>query len=80
MEDWRLTNQMDYLYKKKLEWHLFSDFPEKDHEHCCFCWEKFGRGEDMLHAGYCTETTEDWICEECFNDFKLTFDWKVGEG
>ena len=77
MEDWRLTNQMDFLYKKVLQKRSFSDFPEKDHEHCSFCWDKFGKGIDMLKNGYCTEDAYHWICEDCFQDFKSMFEWTV---
>lgn len=79
MEDWRLTNQMDYLYRKKLKKARFSEFPEKDHEHCSFCWEKFSHFEDTLDDGYCTLDAYDWICNTCFEDFKVMFEWEVCE-
>ena len=77
MEDWRLTNQIDYLFRKKIKRSSINDYPEKDHEHCSFCWEKFGRGNNMLHEGYCTEDLSDWICDDCFLDFKDMFEWDV---
>lgn len=52
MEDWRLTNQMKYLYKKTLMRVSFLEYPEKDHEHCSFCWEKFSRLNETLKEGY----------------------------
>jgi hypothetical protein len=30
-----------------------------------------------LQEGYATEDNYRWICEECFEDFKDLFDWKV---
>ena len=77
MNDWRLTNQMDYLYQKKLKKSNLLDFPDKDHEHCAFCWEKIGKGEDMIHEGYTDEDAYHWVCNDCFNDFKDTFKWEV---
>ena len=75
MKDWRLTNQLDYLFKRRLKRKNFLMFPQKDHEHCSFCWEKFGHEENMLNWGYCTEDTEHWICEQYFQDFKDMFCW-----
>jgi hypothetical protein len=77
MDDWRLTNQKDYLFRRKLKRCAFSSFPQKDHEHCSFCWEKFGHGEDMLKIGYCTEDGENWVCDACYKDFKDSFEWQA---
>ena len=77
MNDWRLTNQIKYLYQKKLVRRKITDFPDKDHEHCEFCWDKFGRSDNMLKEGYCTEDAYNWICDTCFEDFKEMFAWKV---
>ena len=77
MNDWRLTNQIKYLYQKKLVRRKIADFPDKDHEHCEFCWDKFGRGDNMLKEGYCTEDAYNWICDTCFEDFKEMFAWKL---
>jgi len=30
-----------------------------------------------LHQGYTTEDEQHWVSEECFQDFKETFSWKV---
>lgn len=80
MEDWRLTNQMKYLYKKTLMRVSFLEYPEKDHEHCSFCWEKFSRLNETLKEGYCTEDAKDWVCDKCFDDFKEKFEWTVRQG
>lgn len=77
--DWRITDQEDYLMKVKLKKHSYKRYSETwDHEHCCFCWEKFSENEkDGLTCGYSTLDEENWICEECFNDFKDMFEWEV---
>ncbi len=77
MDDWRLTNQLDYLYRKRLKRADFLDFPEKDHEHCSFCWDKFGHSVGAIRYGYCTDDTYHWICDKCFQDFKDLFAWVV---
>lgn len=77
MDDWRLTNQKEYLHKKRLLKVNICDHPDIDHEHCCFCWDKFGHSDEMLHIGYCTEDYYNWICEECYRDFYKLFEWIV---
>ena len=79
MNDWRITNQKKYLDKVHIIKSNISQFPEKDHEHCCFCWAKFGNDFDMLKYGYCTIDHNHWICETCYNDFKEMFEWTVEE-
>ena len=77
MDDWRLTNQEEYLYSRILKKVRFSDISTDDHEHCSFCWAKFGKEEGMLDEGYCTTDNYHWICLKCFSDFKDLFKWKV---
>ena len=79
MNDWRITNQKKFLYKSKILKCSILQFPEKDHEHCCFCWEKFGKHSDMLKEGYCTVDYNHWICQNCYNDFKDYFEWLIDE-
>lgn len=45
------------------------------HEHCEFCWHKImtDNNEECL----CTSDYYHWICKECFDEFKGSFDWKV---
>ena len=56
------------IYPKNEKW---------DHDHCAFCWAKFMVEElpEVLHEGYCTEDEYHWICEACFDDFKVQFGW-----
>jgi hypothetical protein len=74
--DWRITNQMHYLYKKPLlniPYRLYQ--AGWDHDHCSFCLETI----DMSSAepAYCTTDEYNWICPECFEDFKDMFEWEV---
>ena len=78
MEDWRLNNQEKYLCNKTLIKMCFIPIDEmNDHTHCAFCWDKFSENKDDLTQGYCTTDQNYWICEECFNDFKEMFCFKV---
>ncbi|MBR1811353.1 MAG: hypothetical protein IJ766_06895 [Clostridia bacterium] len=78
-DDWRLTNQMNYLFGAVLQKCVYKELGNSDHEHCEFCWAKFGVHEDMLHVGYCTLDRYRWICPECYHDFKDMFRWKLTE-
>ena len=78
-KDWRLTNQMNYLYRATLKKVDFKGTATNDHEHCEFCWEKFGVNEGLQKSGYCTLDEYHWICEQCFQDFQEQFEWKVVE-
>ena len=78
--DWRLTNQDEYLLGIKLYKRKFFRFNETwDHDHCSFCWAKFMVEDvpDALHEGYATEDSSHWICVKCFEDFKNMFQWDV---
>lgn len=76
-KDWRLVNQHSYLDNKKLVFAEFEPSQLSDHRHCAFCWDKFGKGENLLAAGYCTSDKKWWICEQCYEDFKEQFQWQV---
>lgn len=45
------------------------------HRHCDFCTKEITTDAD--ETCYCTEDGSDWICSECFEDFKQKFEWKV---
>ena len=75
--DWRLSNQMDYLYRATLKKAVFKQTATNDHEHCEFCMDKFGECDDLLKSGYCTLDKYYWICEECFQDFQEQFEWRL---
>ena len=73
--DWRLTNQMKYLFRARITKAIFEGTATNDHEHCEFCWAKFGEDEGSLKSGYCTLDRYHWICDECFRDFNKQFEW-----
>ena len=93
-DDWRLNGQEEYLLGKTFQkvtvdsyleydketnsWDMVC--PHGDHEHCSFCWAKFSAAETDLHSGYFTAAAHgQFVCEECFEDFKESFHWKVIE-
>ena len=88
-EDWRLTawpvlGREEKLKNIPLYYIPFRTISEEwDHEHCAFCWAKFYLHEECLQEGYCTKPQNsreaDWICPECYEDFKEMFGWKVKE-
>jgi hypothetical protein len=42
-DDWRLQGQERYLADRELEWSQWTAKREEwDHDHCEFCWAKFG--------------------------------------
>lgn len=44
--DWRLTNQINYLYMLKLKKEAFKKTDRSDHEHCEFCFGKFSENQE----------------------------------
>ncbi len=76
MEDWRITNQHQYLDGVTLVWDHYSTDDAWDHDHCELCWAKFPEDES---AGYRTRDSRHWICKRCFEDFKEDFSWTVAE-
>lgn len=79
MNDWRLNGQQKYLNHVKLKHIKFSNlqYDKSNHEHCEFCLEKISIFSDCIHEAYCTEDEYHWICDDCYNDFKDIFDWKI---
>ena len=83
-DDWRLTNQENYLKGVKLVRRKYIqsiENPDLDHDHCCFCWAKFSLidATEFLKEGYATSDGYHWICSQCFEDFKDRFQWAVHE-
>ena len=77
MDDWRLIDQDKYLMNSYLVKIHFVPEENIDHMHCAFCWDKFSENSEDLNIGYCTKDKKHWICEECFNDFKKMFSFKL---
>ncbi|MBE7076491.1 MAG: hypothetical protein E7374_01200 [Clostridiales bacterium] len=76
--DWRLTNQHNYITNAKLLKTSTLSIP-RDHEHCIFCWEKFLQNEEAQREVYMTTDLKYLICTDCFNDFKSLFNWSITE-
>jgi hypothetical protein len=80
--DWRLQGQEKYLQGVTLvrcRYRRYPNNPSWEHDHCEFCSAKF-MVEDLpgvLHQGYATKDDYRWICEQCFADFSVTFEWTV---
>jgi len=78
--DWRLQGQEKYLKGVVLRKRKYKQSsPSWDHDHCEFCFGKFmeKKGKDILNEGYVTQDGKRWICRDCFEDFKESFEWKV---
>jgi hypothetical protein len=80
INDWRLTNQLEYLRGVALEWKEYSPHRKDwEHEHCAFCWAKFMAVDqvDVQRGGWATPDGAHWVCPTCFDDFRDLFAWKV---
>lgn len=81
--DWRLDMYDGYLDGATFTLKKFVSANGNDHEHCVFCWKKITdlSIEDCETEGYCTmyEKTgqTQWICKDCFDDFKKKFNFKI---
>lgn len=81
-DDWRLRGQEEYLQKKEFSFKKFIPAHNGSlHAHCEFCWHKFMENSegvnDCSQEGYCSTDEKYWVCEECFQDFKEKFKWKL---
>jgi len=76
--DWRLMAQEEYLMNTKWRWETYvAPRVTWDHDHCEFCTEKFSEYEGDSHEGFRELKHDHWVCEECFNDFKEMFGFRV---
>ena len=75
--EWRYMKQDRYLFNVSLIYGKYEPSIGNDHDHCEFCGEKFFQRDGFLHEGYCTPDKYRWICKNCFNDFKIMFQWNV---
>jgi hypothetical protein len=77
-DDWRLQGQ-DWLREELLRYETYrAEKPGSEHDHCEFCWTPFRSSgqEGAVTEGYVTGDRR-WICEACYEDFKLMFDWII---
>jgi len=78
--DWRLRNQEDYLMNAQLvKKEYTAPSANWNHDHCEFCWATFSENEGDLHEGFCTLDKKNWICEQCYQDFKEMLHFAVVE-
>lgn len=78
MSDWRLQGQEAFLRGAALRRVEYKPYRTGwDHDHCEFCGSKFSRDLDDLHEGYVTEDNYHWICDGCYQDFRVQFGWRV---
>ena len=77
-KNWQLEEyqQKQYLHDKLLVLKLY-DGKDGEHEHCELCWDRFSLDPTDAHKGYFEEESKSWICEECFQDFRKLFGWKL---
>jgi len=84
--DWRLQCQEKYLKEKVFELKEY-ERPRKewDHEHCEFCGKKIVEKtridefkEEVIFEAYVNKA-DQWICPDCFEDFKAKFEFKLKE-
>jgi hypothetical protein len=78
--DWRLSFQTERLHGVRLVRKAWTQTrPDWDHDHCSFCWAKFGDAKhaEYLHEGYATVDDYDWVCSTCYNDFRARFQWQL---
>ena len=78
MNDWRRQGQERTLKSRHLQHRVYTPYrPGWDHDHCEFCGAKFSQIEGDLHQGYTTDDQYSWICEVCFEDFQIEFEWSI---
>lgn len=79
-DDWRLTgHQANYLHGELLRFSAYRrPRPGWTHDRCEFCWRRFDleQREGCASEGFYTEDRR-WICEPCYEDFKIIFDWRL---
>lgn len=65
----------EHLKNKRL---IFRCYPQDflDHSHCEICWGKFGKHGE-LSKGHYEESSNSWICEECFENLQGRFGWSL---
>ena len=82
VNDWRLMNQEQFLQGATLHWSRWiRPRPDWDHDHCAFCWTTFmEQGQaGTLQYGCSTPDGYYWVCEQCFQDFRVMFRWHLEE-
>lgn len=75
--DWRLdAPDAEQLMNAVLHRETFLPHGSWDHEHCALCWEKISQYEGDQHEGYVTADGLRWVCEDCFLELRMRFQWR----
>jgi hypothetical protein len=79
-DDFRLSgHQANYLHGELLRFGRYRPpRPGSEHDHCEFCWARFSSSprQGCVTEGFFTDERR-WICEGCYEDFKVMFDWQL---
>ena len=68
----------EHLHNKILKKVQFGlPYSHSDHEHCEHCWARISNVEGDDHQGYYEPTSDSWICEECYNEYRELYGWSV---
>ena len=79
-EDWRLLNDVQHLSSQCIDPVDGEDIIEHLPKitKCQFCWDKIIN--DKKGRWYLPIDKSCCICEDCFNDFKIQFNWQLLDG
>ncbi len=86
--DWRLPASKTFEGETWHQRKYFAWAENWDHDHCAFCWKSFevpgsraalASVEHQYTEGWANESEYDWICDECFTDFRERFHWGTRE-
>lgn len=80
MKDWRvdLLENVSDTHGMLFEPKNFIAQSSSDHIHCSICFKTICGGNSVYNnSGFYCKESGDWLCKQCFNDFKDQFDWKL---
>lgn len=79
-EDWRLLNEVQHLKNQEVDpvdgEDIIEHLPRL--KYCQFCWDKVA--DDKNGFWYLPLDKSCCICENCFNDFRELFKWRLLDG
>ena len=68
-----------YMIGQKLKPSRFESTESKDHEHCVMCAATFSSYEGDLKDGLITLDGINWVCLDCYKQYKDEYDWSILE-
>ncbi len=75
--DWRLTNQINYLYMLKLKKKHLKKLTEATMNIVNFALENLAKIRETYILVIASLDRYHWICDRCFGDFKDLFKWTL---